>query len=42
MKERGLARSILAGLLLLLMAPIQLLLFPPLASLRALIRRRRH
>jgi hypothetical protein len=41
MDERGLARSILAGLLLLLMAPIQLLLFPPLASMRAMIRRRR-
>jgi hypothetical protein len=41
MSERGLARSILAGLLLLLMTPIQLLLFPPLASARAVIRRRR-
>jgi class 3 adenylate cyclase len=41
MDERGLARSILAGLLLLLMTPIQLLLFPPLASMRAMIRRRR-
>jgi class 3 adenylate cyclase len=41
MEERGAARSILAGLLLLLMTPIQLLLFPPLASLRAMIRRRR-
>ncbi len=39
-KERSLARSILTGLLLLLMAPIQLLLFPPLASARAMIRRR--
>jgi hypothetical protein len=41
MDERGLARNILAGLMLLLLTPIQLLLFPPLASLRALIRRRR-
>jgi class 3 adenylate cyclase len=41
MNERGLARSILVGLLLLLITPIQLLLFPPLASLRAMIRRRR-
>jgi len=40
MDERGLARSILAGLLLLLMTPIQLLLFPLLASVRAMIRRR--
>ena len=39
-KERSLARSILTGLLLLLMAPVQLLLFPPLASARAMIRRR--
>jgi hypothetical protein len=39
--ERGLARSILAGLLLLVMAPIQLLLFPLLASARAMIRRQR-
>jgi hypothetical protein len=36
-----LARNILAGLLLLLMTPIQLLLFPPLASARTMIRRRR-
>jgi hypothetical protein len=43
MNERGLARSILTGLLLLMMAPVQLLLFPPLASARAMIRRhRRH
>ncbi len=41
MGERGLARSILTGLLLLLLTPIQLLLFPPLASVRAVIRRRR-
>jgi hypothetical protein len=41
MDERGLARSILAGLLLFLLTPIQLLLFPPLASARAVIRRRR-
>ncbi|MBW2542355.1 MAG: DUF2652 domain-containing protein [Deltaproteobacteria bacterium] len=41
MKRRGATRSILAGLLLLLMAPIQLLLFPPLTSVRAMIRRHR-
>ncbi len=41
MDERGLVRSILAGLQLLVMTPIQLLLFPPLASVRAVIRRRR-
>jgi hypothetical protein len=41
MGERGPARSILAGLMLLLLTPIQLLLFPPLASVRAVIRRRR-
>ena len=41
MDERGLARSSLAGLLLLVMTPLQLLLFPPLASVRAVIRRRR-
>jgi len=40
MEDRGLGRSVLAGLVLLLMTPIQLLLFPPLASVRALIRRR--
>ncbi len=39
--ERGLVRSILAGLQLLVMTPIQLLLFPLLASVRAVIRRRR-
>ena len=39
MDERGLARSILAGLLLLVTTPLQLLLFPVLASLRAMIRR---
>jgi len=39
MDERGLARSIVAGLLLILMTPIQLLLFPPLASARVVIRR---
>ena len=39
--QRGLGRSILAGLMLLVMTPIQLLVFPPLASARALIRRRR-
>jgi class 3 adenylate cyclase len=39
--ERGPIRSILAGLVLLLLTPIQLLLFPPLASVRAVIRRRR-
>lgn len=41
MDERGPARSVLTGLLLLLLTPMQLLLFPPLASLRAVIRRRR-
>ncbi len=41
MDERGLAQSILAGLLLLVMTPLQLLLFPLLASVRAVIRRRR-
>ena len=41
MGERGPARSILTGLLLLLLTPIQLLLFPPLSSVRAVIRRRR-
>jgi class 3 adenylate cyclase len=41
MNERGPVRSFLAGLLLILITPIQLLLFPPLASLRAMIRRRR-
>jgi class 3 adenylate cyclase len=41
MDERGWARSILAGLLLLVMTPLQLLLFPLLASVRAVIRRRR-
>jgi hypothetical protein len=41
MEERSLAQSIVAGLLLILMAPIQLLVFPPLASMRAMIRRRR-
>jgi hypothetical protein len=41
MDERGPVRSILAGLLLLLLTPIQLLQFPPLASIRAVIRRRR-
>jgi hypothetical protein len=41
MGGRGPARSILAGLMLLLLTPIQLLLFPPLASVRAVIRRRR-
>jgi class 3 adenylate cyclase len=41
MDERGPVRNILAGLLLLFMTPIQLLLFPPLASIRAVIRRRR-
>ena len=41
MQERGLARSILAGLQLLLVTPIQLLLFPPVASIRAMIHRRR-
>jgi hypothetical protein len=42
MNERGPARNIAAALLLLLMAPIQLFLFPPLTSLRAMLRRRRH
>lgn len=41
MDERGLARSILAGLLLIAMTPLQLLLFPLMASVRAVIRRRR-
>jgi hypothetical protein len=41
MDERGLARTLLAGLQLLLVTPIQLLLFPPIASMRALMRRRR-
>ncbi len=39
MDERGLARSIPAGLLLLVMTPLQLLLFPLLASVRVVIRR---
>jgi len=39
--ERGAFRSGLAGLLLLLMVPIQLLVFPPVASVRALLRSRR-
>jgi len=41
MGERGPPRRILTGLMLLLLTPIQLLLFPPLASVRAMIRRRR-
>ena len=41
MSERGPPRRILTGLMLLLLTPIQLLLFPPLASVRAVIRRRR-
>jgi hypothetical protein len=41
MDERGMTRNILAGLLLLAMTPFQLLLFPLVASVRAVIRRHR-
>jgi hypothetical protein len=40
--QGGTARSLVAGLLLVLLTPVQLLLFPPFSTARALARRRRH
>jgi hypothetical protein len=40
--QQGAVRSLLAGLLLVVLTPIQLLLFPPLSSARALARRWRY